>query len=59
MKRLVEKTKHLKINKVFKMALNSIVTFGATLEAAFFSKDFGSLRYFPSILIKSIFKLGS
>jgi hypothetical protein len=57
MKRLVEKTKHLKINKVFKMALNSIITLGATLEAAFFSKDFGSLRYFPSILIKSIFKL--
>jgi hypothetical protein len=57
MKRLVEKTKHLKINKVFKMALNSIVTLGATLEAAFFSKDFGSLKYFPSTLIKSIFKL--
>jgi hypothetical protein len=57
MKRLVEKTKHLKINKIFKMALNSIVMFGVSLEAAFFSKNFGSLRYFPSTLIKSIFKL--
>jgi hypothetical protein len=57
LRRLVEKTKHLKINKVFKMALNSVVTLGATLESAFFSKEFGSLKYVPSTLIKSIFRL--
>ncbi len=57
MRKLVDKTKRLKISGLFGGALNLMVSLGYTFERAFFDKDYGVLKLFPSKLIKNIFKL--
>ncbi len=47
----------LKIQKMFKIALNNMKKLGMTFEQAFFDKNHGALRYFHSDMIRSIIKV--
>jgi len=46
----------LKIKELFKRALNNMKEFGFTFYDAFFDKEYGAIRYYPSKLIKSVMK---
>ncbi|MBI2579382.1 MAG: type II secretion system F family protein [Candidatus Aenigmarchaeota archaeon] len=55
-KNSMERIKNLGIKDLFEKALNNIKTLGMTFQQAFFDKDFGAIRYYPSRLIKNIMK---
>ena len=52
----MERIKNLEIRKLFDKALNNIKSLGMTFQQAFFDKDFGAIRLYPSRLIKNIMK---
>lgn len=55
-KNSMERIKNLEIRDLFDKALNNIKTLGMTFQQAFFDKDFGAIRYYPSRLIKNIMR---
>jgi len=52
-KKSVEKTRDLKISKLFDNVLFNIRKFGFTFKRALFDKKYGVLKYYPSRIIKS------
>lgn len=57
LQKLIGKIKNLKIADLFASALDRIKTLGLTLERAFFDKDLGVIKYYPSKLIYNILKI--
>ncbi len=54
--RSVNRSKNLKIRELFSRALNNMRTLGMTFRQAFFDKNYGAVRFFPSRLIKSVMR---
>jgi len=52
----IERIKELEIKNLFVRALNNMKSLGFTFSQAFFDKEYGAIRYYPSKLIKSIMK---
>ncbi|RLJ07657.1 MAG: hypothetical protein DRP16_03050 [Candidatus Aenigmatarchaeota archaeon] len=50
----IDDVKDLEISGLFKIALKNIRNLGMTFYSAFFDKQYGALRYYPSKLIKNI-----
>lgn len=54
--RSIERIKELEIKNLFSRALNNMKSLGFTFSQAFFDKDYGAIRYYPSRLVKTIMK---
>ncbi len=52
----MERIKNLTIKDLFQRALRNMKMLGFTFAQAFFDKQYGAIRYYPSKLIKSIMK---
>jgi hypothetical protein len=52
----LERIKNLEIKNLFVRALNNMKNLGFTFSQAFFDKEYGAIRYYPSRLVKSIMK---
>jgi hypothetical protein len=52
----MNKIENLKIKELYLRALKNMKNMGMTLEQAFFDRDYGAVRYYPSKLIKSVMK---
>jgi Flp pilus assembly protein TadB len=52
----MERIKNLEIQNLFSRALNNMKTLGFTFYQAFFDKEYGAIRYYPSKMIKSIMR---
>jgi len=50
----MDRIQNLKIKELFSRALKNMRTLGFTFSQAFFDKEYGAIRYYPSKLIKSI-----
>ncbi|MEM7819393.1 MAG: type II secretion system F family protein [Candidatus Aenigmatarchaeota archaeon] len=50
----MERIKNLEIRNLFSRALNNMKSLGFTFSQAFFDKEYGAIRYYPSKMIKSI-----
>jgi Flp pilus assembly protein TadB len=48
---------HLSLSELFEKILYNVKNLGMTLEKALFDKDAGAIRYCPSRMIKSVFKV--
>ncbi len=57
LEKLLSKIKNLKIANLFSYALDRIKKFGMTLERAFFDREFGVVKYYPSQLIQNVLKI--
>ncbi len=55
-KNSMERINNLEIKKFFDKALNNIKSLGMTFQQAFFDKDFGAIRLYPSRMIKNIMR---
>lgn len=53
---LMERIKNLKIKDLFAKALKNMKLLGFTFQQAFFDKEYGAIRFYPSKLIKSIMR---
>ena len=54
MERAISDVKDLEIANLFRITLRNIRTLGMTFEDALFDRKWGSLRYYPSKLIKNV-----
>lgn len=54
MEKSIGDMKDIEISNLFKIALRNIKTMGMTFDEAFFNRNYGALRYYPSQLIKNI-----
>jgi len=54
MERSMDRIKELKIKDLFQRALNNMRNLGLTFRQAFFDREYGAVRYYPSKLIKSV-----
>ncbi|HLC67786.1 MAG TPA: hypothetical protein VJI12_02780 [archaeon] len=52
----MERIKNLQIKDMFERAINNMKLMGFTFTQAFFDKDYGAVKYYPSKLIKSIMR---
>lgn len=52
----VKRIGNLKIKGLFEKALANIKTLGMTFEQAFFDREYGAIRLYPSRLVKSVMK---
>ncbi|MCX6818706.1 MAG: hypothetical protein NT129_01765 [Candidatus Aenigmarchaeota archaeon] len=52
----VRRIENLKIKDLFQKALNNMKTMGLTFEQAFFDREYGAIRYYPSRLISSVMR---
>lgn len=52
----MERIQNLKIKELFSRALKNMKMLGFTFQQAFFDKEYGAIRYYPSKLIKSIMR---
>lgn len=50
----IKRAENLKIKELFLKAMNNMKTLGLTFREAFFHKDYGAVRYYPSRLIKTV-----
>lgn len=50
----IKRTQNLKIRDLFTRALNNIKSMGMTFRQAFFDKNYGAIRYYPSRIVKSV-----
>jgi len=50
----IKDLKDLKISDLFRLTLRNIRSLGMTFEQALFHKKWGSLRYYPSMLIRNV-----
>jgi len=56
MERSIERIKELEIKNLFARALNNMKSLGLTFSQAFFDKEYGAIRLYPSRLVKTIMK---
>jgi hypothetical protein len=56
MERSMKRIESLKIKDLFRRALNNMKNLGMTFEQAFFDKEYGAIRYYPSKLVRSVMK---
>jgi len=56
MEAATKKMAGLSIKEMFEHALTNMRKFGMTIEQAFFDREYGAIRYYPSVLIKSVMK---
>ncbi len=56
MERSMKRIEALHIKDLFRRALNNMKNLGMTFEQAFFDKEYGAIRYYPSKMIKSVMK---
>ena len=54
--RSLKRVGNLAIKDLFSRALNNMKTMGMTFSEAFFNKDYGAIRFYPSRLIKSVMR---
>lgn len=54
--RSLKRVGNLAIKDLFARALNNMKTMGMTFSEAFFNKDYGAIRFYPSRLIKSVMR---
>ncbi|MEM7815509.1 MAG: hypothetical protein QXN71_00105 [Candidatus Aenigmatarchaeota archaeon] len=54
MEKAIGDMKDIEISNLFRIALRNIKTLGMTFDEAFFNRNYGALRYYPSQLIKNI-----
>lgn len=52
----MDRIQNLKIKELFSKALKNMKLMGFTFAQAFFDKEYGAIRYYPSKLIKSIMR---
>lgn len=56
MEHSMDRIKNLSIREMFERALKNMRLLGFTFSQAFFDKEYGAIRYYPSKLIKSIMR---
>lgn len=56
MEKSMSRIQNLKIKDLFERALRNIKNLGMTFEQAFFDRNYGAIRYYPSRLIKSVMR---
>ena len=56
MERSMKRIEALHIKDLFRRALNNMRNLGMTFDKAFFDREYGAIRYYPSKLIKSVMK---
>ncbi len=54
--RSMKRVGNLAIKDLFARALNNMKTMGMTFSEAFFNKEYGAIRFYPSRLIKSVMR---
>ncbi|MFC2143699.1 hypothetical protein ACFLQN_04850 [Candidatus Aenigmatarchaeota archaeon] len=52
----IKRIENLKIRDLFRKAQSNMKTLGFTFSQAFFDKEYGAIRYYPSKMIKSVMK---
>lgn len=52
----IKRAENLKIKEMFLRAMNNMKTLGLTFRDAFFHREYGAVRYYPSKLIKSVMR---